>query len=52
MFFDMKGKSARQGPPNPYIDPEGYRTFIAQGEERFRKLVADERTSQRPSGRQ
>jgi metallo-beta-lactamase class B len=47
MFFDMKGKSARSGPPNPYIDPQGYRRYIAQGEERFRKLLADERTSQR-----
>jgi metallo-beta-lactamase class B len=47
MFFDMKGKSARSGPPNPYIDPNGYRQFIAQGEERFRKLLADERASLR-----
>jgi metallo-beta-lactamase class B len=47
MFFDMKGKSARSGPPNPYIDPDGYRRFIAQGEERFRKLLADERASLR-----
>ena len=45
-FFDMAGKAARSGQqPNPYIDPAGYRRFVESAEERFRKLLADEKKS-------
>jgi len=40
-FFDMKGKSARLGAnPNPYIDPAGYREYVASGERQFRAHLA------------
>jgi metallo-beta-lactamase class B len=43
-FFDMAGKAARAGKgPNPYIDPAGYRRYVESAEERFRKLLLDEK---------
>lgn len=40
-FFDMAGKSARVGQtPNPYIDPQGYARWLAEGEARYRKQLA------------
>lgn len=38
----MKEKMERmeQGTkPNPFIDPEGYRTYLANGENDFQKIV-------------
>ncbi len=47
-FFDMSGKLARAGQqPNPYIDPQGYRRYVEGGEQRFRKLLAEQRTAAR-----
>jgi metallo-beta-lactamase class B len=36
-FFDLEGKYARlkSGGPNPYIDPAGYKTFVAGQEQAF-----------------
>jgi len=46
-FFSMKEKMARVGQgtkPNPFIDPAGYRAYLANGERDFQKIV--ERQSQ------
>ena len=45
-FYGMKAKyeRSRENPSvNPFIDPAGYRAFIAQAEERFREQLAAER---------
>ena len=44
-FFDLdakRGRMSRRG-PNPFIDPDGYRRFIADAEQRFRSQLASER---------
>jgi metallo-beta-lactamase class B len=41
-FFSMKEKMARIGKgmnPNPFIDPTGYREFVANGERNFQKTL-------------
>jgi metallo-beta-lactamase class B len=45
-FYDMDSKRARQrasAARNPFIDPDGYRRFVADAERRFREQLADER---------
>ena len=45
-MYDMQGKRARQqagGVGNPFVDPEGYRRFVAQQEENYLKRLAGER---------
>jgi metallo-beta-lactamase class B len=45
-FYDMSEKYARLrggATPNPFIDPNGYRRFVADAEQRFRAQLADER---------
>jgi metallo-beta-lactamase class B len=45
-FYDMQRKRARQhddGSTNPFIDPDGYRRFVAAAEGRFREELASER---------
>jgi metallo-beta-lactamase class B len=45
-FYDMSEKYARLrggAKPNPFIDPNGYRKFVADAEERFRARLAEER---------
>jgi metallo-beta-lactamase class B len=45
-FYDMSEKYERLrrgATPNPFIDPRGYRAFIDEAEQRFRKKLADER---------
>jgi metallo-beta-lactamase class B len=45
-FFDLTGKAERlrKGEtPNPFIDPKGYRTYLARMEEAFRGRLAEER---------
>lgn len=44
--FGLAGKARRRsagGGPNPFIDPEGYRSFVARGEEAFRRQLDRER---------
>jgi metallo-beta-lactamase class B len=42
-FFDLAGKMQRAGKkPNPFIDPEGYKKFVAAMEEAFEKRVKSE----------
>jgi metallo-beta-lactamase class B len=41
-FFDLAGKAARRAKgetPNPFIDPEGYRRFVAQSEKAFEEAL-------------
>ena len=41
--FEMAAKSSRVGRgSNPYVDPVGYRRFLAASRERFAKLLAEE----------
>ena len=44
-FFDLDSKRGRMsaGGPNPFIDPEGYRSFIAGAEQRFQAQLSFER---------
>jgi len=45
-FYDMRGKRKRQeagASENPFIDPDGYRRFVAEAEEHFRAQLASER---------
>ena len=45
-FYDMKQKYARLrdgAATNPFIDPRGYQTFIAEAEQRFQTQLASER---------
>jgi metallo-beta-lactamase class B len=44
--FDLAGKAHRLEAgetPNPFIDPEGYRTFVSRGEDMFRRRLDRER---------
>jgi metallo-beta-lactamase class B len=44
-FFGMREKRRRQRAgerPNPFIDPEGYRRFVANAEQRYREELASE----------
>ena len=46
--FEMRVKQPRAGQtPNPYVDPQGYARFVKNGEQRFRQLLADERSALR-----
>jgi metallo-beta-lactamase class B len=45
-FYDMSEKRAQQragAAANPFVDPEGYRRFVAAAERRFREQLASER---------
>jgi metallo-beta-lactamase class B len=45
-FYDMKQKHARLhegGAANPFIDPQGYKSFIAEAERRFQRELDSER---------
>ena len=44
-YFDMETKYARlkEGVPTPFIDPDGYRKYVAQKEQAFRAELARQR---------
>jgi metallo-beta-lactamase class B len=44
-FYDMEAKRRRldRGGPNPFVDPDGYRRFVAEAESRFQAQLASER---------
>jgi metallo-beta-lactamase class B len=44
-YFGMEAKYARlkDGAPSPFIDPEGYKTFVADKEQEFRTELAKQR---------
>jgi metallo-beta-lactamase class B len=39
-FFDLQGKRMKHGATNAFIDPEGYRAFVAESEKSFEEKVA------------
>ena len=45
LYFDLENKYARMGKDkvNPFIDPEGYKKFIAQKEQDFYTLLAEQK---------
>lgn len=47
-YYDMQAKHQRlkAGAANPFIDPEGYKNYVAEREEAFRKTLADQRSKQ------
>ncbi len=49
-MFDLEGRIARmkQGGPNPFIDPDGYRRLVAEYEKAFRDQLAKERAGGPP----
>lgn len=53
-YYDMddKLKKLRAGAGNPFIDPEGYRSYVAERERAFRaELAAQQHSSQQKSAR-
>ncbi len=43
-FFDLAGKHAKLGnPANPYIDPAGYKTYVANMEKNLETMLAEQR---------
>jgi metallo-beta-lactamase class B len=47
-MFGLREKARRQGlgkMPNPFIDPDGYRSFLARSEQGFRQQLTSERHS-------
>lgn len=49
-YFDMEAKFARlkSGGPNPFVDPEGYKTFVAEKEQAFRSELAKQTAVEKP----
>jgi metallo-beta-lactamase class B len=45
-YFDMEVKFARMTPegPNPFVDPEGYRSYVAERERTFQRELAKQST--------
>lgn len=46
-YFDMEAKYARlkEGAPSPFIDPDGYKQYVAQREQAFRTELAKQRAA-------
>jgi metallo-beta-lactamase class B len=46
-YFDLLAKRARMKPggPNPFVDPEGYRKFVAEREQAFRDELAKQKAA-------
>jgi metallo-beta-lactamase class B len=44
-YFDMEAKYARlkDGAPSPFVDPDGYKKFVADKEQEFRDALAKQR---------
>jgi metallo-beta-lactamase class B len=54
-YFDLLGKSARKAKgetPNPFVDPEGYRKYVAAAEQAFEEEVKRETPTPPPAGMQ
>jgi metallo-beta-lactamase class B len=49
-YFDMETKYARlqKGDPTPFIDPDGYKKYVAQREQAFRVELARQRSAEKP----
>jgi len=48
-YFDLEQKYPlmKEGGPNPFVDPEGYKKFITQKEQDFRTELAKQRVPHR-----
>jgi metallo-beta-lactamase class B len=48
-YYGMEAKFARrkEGEPNPFIDPEGYKSYVAEREETFRAELAKQTAASR-----
>jgi metallo-beta-lactamase class B len=48
-YYDMQAKYARMkaGGPNPFIDPEGYKSYVAERESTFRAELAKQTAATR-----
>jgi metallo-beta-lactamase class B len=48
-YYGMEAKYARmkEGEPNPFIDPEGYKSYVAEREQTFRAELAKQTTASR-----
>jgi metallo-beta-lactamase class B len=46
-YFDMETKYARvkQGAQSPFIDPDGYRNYVAEREQAFRRVLARQKSA-------
>ena len=52
-FFDLEAKSERlrRGEtPNPFIDPAGYKEYVAKAKERFEKVLAEQKGAAKGRG--
>jgi metallo-beta-lactamase class B len=49
-YFDMEAKYARMkdGSPSPFIDPDGYKTWVDQKEQAFRTELAKQKAASAP----
>jgi len=52
-YFDLEAKYARmkEGGPSPFIDPDGYKKFVAQKEQDFRTELAKQKAASSESAR-
>jgi metallo-beta-lactamase class B len=52
-FFQLKEKAERvrggETTPNPFIDPQGYRSYVERMEARYQKQIAEERKAAPPA---
>ena len=46
-YYDMEAKYGRMkaGGPNPFIDPEGYKSYVAEREQTFRTELAKQKSA-------
>jgi metallo-beta-lactamase class B len=44
-YFDMLAKRTKPSSPNPFIDPAGYRTYVAEREQAFREALVKQGVS-------
>jgi metallo-beta-lactamase class B len=53
-YYGMEAKLARvkPGAPNPFIDPDGYRSYVADREQAFLEALAKQKASARGIPRQ
>jgi metallo-beta-lactamase class B len=48
-YYNMEAKYAKlkDGSPNPFVDPEGYKSFVAEKEQAFRLELARQNAAAR-----
>jgi metallo-beta-lactamase class B len=49
-YYDMEAKYARmkEGAPNPFIDPDGYKAYVAEREQAFLAELAKQQKEANP----